>query len=222
MAFAMSPIPGTDSLSLFDSAPGAPDFALEDFLLSKDGRHVAGVDEAGRGPLAGPVVAAAVILDPSSLPDGLNDSKLLSEERRTVLFNDILTQAVSVSWMAVGPSRIDRINILQASLEAMAGAVACLRIRPGHALFDGRDIPLPCREYGQALIKGDGRSLSIAAASIVAKVVRDRIMIQACGHYPVYGFSSHKGYGSARHRAAIAEHGPCALHRMSFAPLRET
>lgn len=200
--------------------PKAPDFSLE--LAGKKAGlwPVAGTDEAGRGPLAGPVVAAAVILDPDNIPDGLNDSKKLSKARREAIFEKII-QTAHVSIASSGPALIDDINILRASLDAMRRAVIGLEIAPALVLADGRDIPPDIACAGQAVIKGDARSLSIAAASIIAKVSRDRMMEQACRIYPAYGFSGHSGYGTAVHRKAIEEHGPCPLHRMSFRPLRQ-
>lgn len=198
-----------------------PNFELESALIDGGAGHVAGVDEAGRGPLAGPVVAAAVILDPGAIPEGLNDSKKLTGKRREVLFGEITQHAVAVAWHAASPSRIDQVNILQASLEAMACSVGGLAIPAVAALFDGRDVPVACSDFGRAVIKGDATSLSIAAASVVAKVIRDRIMVRASETWPQYGFAGHKGYGSAAHIAAIAEYGPCPLHRMSFAPMRD-
>jgi len=215
----MFPMPDTDSTSPPD--PPLPHFLHEQGLIDTGAKHVAGVDEAGRGPLAGPVVAAAVILDPTNLPAGLNDSKKLSAKRREPVFAEILERAVAVSFASVGPVRIDEINILNASLEAMAMAVNNLSVPADRAIFDGRDVPAPCRAFGQALIKGDGISLSVAAASIVAKVVRDRMMVCSDRFYPEYGFAGHKGYGSAAHMSAIRLNGPSPLHRMSFSPMRE-
>lgn len=217
----MSPMPGTDSLPFFEPDNTLPDFSHEKRLIARGATHVAGVDEAGRGPLAGPVVAAAVILSPGRIPAGLNDSKVLTHKKREALFEAICKDAVAISWHAASPARIDEINILQASLEAMAKSVTGLVQSCDAALFDGRDVPLSCCGYGQAIIKGDGRCLSIAAASIVAKVVRDRIMIAADRRFPAYGFAGHKGYGSKAHLAAISDHGPSPLHRMSFSPMRE-
>lgn len=182
---------------------------------------VVGMDEAGRGPLAGPVVAAAVILDPKRIPKGLDDSKRLPAEERERLFAAICASAVCVSVSSICATTIDGINILRASLEAMRRAVNGLSVVPRYALADGRDIPpgLPCP--AQALIKGDQRSQSIAAASIVAKVTRDRIMTRMATHKPHYGFESHVGYATRRHREAIVEHGPLErVHRMTFAPFR--
>lgn len=188
--------------------------------MDKGARFVAGCDEAGRGPLAGPVVAASVILDPNNVPDGLNDSKALSEKRRNILFDEICDGALAISWHSNSARRIDEINILQASLEAMDMSVAGLSVKCDAALFDGRDVPLGCHALGTSVIKGDAKSLSIGAASIVAKVIRDRIMVKMDAIYPEYGFAGHKGYGSAKHMEAIAQYGPCPLHRMSFSPMR--
>lgn len=210
----------SDSPPLFE-LPQRPDFSIERSLLRRGEAPVVGLDEAGRGPLAGPVVAAAVILDPRRIPDGLDDSKRLPAERREELFAEIFAKAVAVSVCSVCATTIDGINILRASLEAMRRAVDGLCVTPRYALVDGRDIPpgLPCP--AQAVVKGDQRSQSIAAASIVAKVTRDRIMTRIAGHTPHYGFDSHVGYATRRHRDAIAEHGPLPrLHRMSFAPFR--
>lgn len=182
---------------------------------------VAGMDEAGRGPLAGPVVAAAVILNPRRIPKGLDDSKRLSAEQREALFGDILSTSLAVSFASVSAEGIDTINILRASLEAMRRAVTALPITPMLALADGRDVPpgLPCE--GRALIKGDQRSQSIAAASIVAKVMRDRMMSCCSERNERYGFDQHAGYATARHRAAIEIHGPYPrLHRLTFSPFR--
>lgn len=200
----------------------APDFETERRALAAGCWPVAGADEAGRGPLAGPVVAAAVILDPAAIPDGIDDSKRLTAARREALFRQILDTALAVSVCSAAAETIDRSDIRKASLAALARAVSCLSIAPQLALIDGRDVPagLPCR--GEAIIGGDRRSLSIAAASIVAKTLRDRMMVRASALYPHYGFESHKGYASSAHRAAIADHGGCQrLHRFTFAPLRQ-
>jgi ribonuclease HII len=179
------------------------------------------MDEAGRGPLEGPVVAAAVVLDPQNIPEGLDDSKRLSFEQREALFQNIMASALGISMASVSAEGIDATNILRASLEAMRRALCGLALRPKLALADGRDVPpgLPCE--GRALIKGDQRSQSIAAASIVAKVMRDRMMADCGRRHVHYGFELHMGYATARHRAAIEIHGPVArLHRTSFAPFR--
>ena len=195
-----------------------PDFAHEARLRARGFELVAGVDEVGRGPLAGPVVAAAVILDPDHLPDGLNDSKKLTASVRERLFTEIMRHA-HVAIASIPAARIDVINIRQATFEAMAGAVNGLAVRADFALIDGRDVPpLPCP--AEALIGGDRRSLSIAAASIIAKVTRDRMTTLLAQTYPDYGFEKHMGYGTAKHLEALALHGPTPLHRMSFAPLK--
>ncbi|WP_299868316.1 ribonuclease HII [uncultured Hoeflea sp.] len=206
--------------SLFPDYPLTPDDRFERHMARKGLAPVAGLDEAGRGPLAGPVVAAAVILDVCSIPEGLNDSKALSRKARELLFEEILATS-TVSIASTSAREIEASDIRKASLGAMRRALAGLSLQPLYALVDGRDVPpgLPCA--ARALIKGDARSLSIAAASIVAKVMRDRMMVRAAALYPAYGFETHMGYGSARHLKAIAEHGPCPLHRMSFRPLRK-
>jgi ribonuclease HII len=209
-----------DSPSLFDEVPSRPDFSLE--LAARRAGHwpVAGTDEAGRGPLAGPVVAAAVILDPDHIPDGLNDSKQLTLKQRLRLFEEIMATA-HVSIASSGPRLIDEKNILRASLDAMRRAVLGLPVATAYVLTDGRDIPPGLTCGARAVIKGDSRSVSIAAASIIAKVTRDRMMERAGLLYPSYGFAGHAGYGTAQHRSAIDTHGPCPLHRMSFRPLRK-
>ena len=191
--------------------------------------RVAGVDEAGRGPLAGPVSAAAVILPPvwakSGLPpelSGLNDSKQLSAAQREG-FYEFLVQCPEIphAVVLVESTRIDAINILQATHEAMNAALTRLHPAPQHALVDGRPVRT-LRVPQTALVKGDARSYSIAAASVLAKVTRDRLMQEYHRQWPEYGFDGHKGYGTAQHLAAIAEHGPCPIHRRSFAPLKPT
>lgn len=194
------------------------DFSRERGYIANGFPRIAGVDEAGRGPLAGPVSAAAVILDPDNIPEGLADSKTLPEMRREELFELICaTSAVSVAFASA--ATIDRINIRQASLDAMARALNGLSVAADLALFDGRDVPDGLRIRCEAVIGGDGTSLSIAAASIVAKVVRDRLMARCESTYRGYGFSGHKGYATQAHRDALAELGPCAIHRRSFAPI---
>lgn len=196
-----------------------PDFSNEIRLRENGLQFICGTDEAGRGPLAGPVVAAAVILDPQNIPDGLNDSKKLTESKRTELFDTILQRA-TVAIASQSAASIDRMNIRTASLHAMRLAVEALEISPDHVLVDGNALPaqLPCP--AEALVKGDSRSLSIAAASIVAKVTRDRIMRRHHLTWPDYGFAGHKGYPTAAHREAVAQLGPCPIHRYSFAPVR--
>ncbi|MCX7323647.1 MAG: ribonuclease HII [Hyphomicrobiales bacterium] len=180
---------------------------------------IAGVDEVGRGPLAGPVVTAAVILDPSDVPDGLADSKTLSAARREALFGSIVARARSVSLASASAAEIDSVNIRVATLACMARSVRGLSLTPELVLVDGRDVisvPMHCR----AIIRGDSSEAAIAAASIVAKVVRDRMMARLHRAFPAYGFADHAGYGTALHRAAIEAHGPCALHRYSFVPIK--
>jgi len=198
-----------------------PDFAIEARLIARGAMLVAGVDEAGRGPLAGPVVAAAVVLDPDRIPDGLDDSKRLTAVQREALFALILASARGVGVASLSAPSIDAADILRASLEAMRRAIAALPLRPDHVLADGRDVPPGLRCGCDALIKGDRRSQSVAAASIVAKVLRDRMM-SACGAVHVgFGFERHMGYGTAAHLAAISAHGGIArLHRMTFSPLK--
>ncbi len=181
-------------------------------------KNICGVDEAGRGPLAGPVLVCALILDPKNIPSGLDDSKKLNPEKRENLFEQILA-TTSFSIVGAPPHIIADLNILGATLWAMAGAIRSLCPRPGMALIDGRDVPenLPCP--GEAIIKGDGRSLSIAAASIVAKVVRDRMCQTMHTEMPGYGFAAHKGYGTKRHLEALTRLGPCRFHRQDFAPV---
>jgi ribonuclease HII len=181
---------------------------------------VAGVDEAGRGPLAGPVVAAAVILPTGLILPEVNDSKQLTAEKREELFDVVHREAIAVGVGIGDHILVDRINILQATLRAMRDAVESLSLKPDYLLIDGISniaINIPQRTVKQ----GDSLSLSIAAASIIAKVTRDRMMIDYDARYPGYGFASHKGYGAASHLAAIAELGPCPIHRKSFSGVKE-
>jgi ribonuclease HII len=194
-------------------------FELEAVELEIHGGPIAGVDEAGRGPLAGPVVAAAVVLDPRNIPDGIADSKVLEAEVRRTLYRAILATA-RVGIGIAGVERIDSENILNASLWAMADAVAQLECRPRLVLVDGNKVPRQLECASRAIVRGDARCLSIAAASIVAKVARDTIMIELARHYPDYGFERHKGYGTAEHQAAILRHGVTPHHRRSFRPVQ--
>lgn len=181
-------------------------------------RLIAGVDEAGRGPLAGPVVAAAVILDPKRPIIGLGDSKQLTEKQRNKLFLLIRENALAWSVARATVTEIDSINILQASLLAMKRAVAGLKYQPELALIDGNKCPdLPCA--AQAIIDGDALEPAIGAASIVAKVLRDRLMLMLDKKYPQYGFAKHKGYPTPQHIAALDDHGVSRIHRISFAPV---
>ena len=181
---------------------------------------IAGVDEVGRGPLAGPGVAAAVILDPRAVPAGLNDSKKLTAARREALSAAILRAARAVAVASLPAPAIDALNIRRATLEAMRRAVDALALQPARVLVDGRD-PIPDLSVpGLCMVEGDRRSVSIAAASIVAKVARDRMMALADDEWPLYGFASHVGYPTPAHRAALQAHGPCPLHRRSFGTVR--
>ena len=202
-------------------------FEFERALWSQNVARVAGVDEAGRGPLAGPVVAAAAILParwadaglPAELA-GLNDSKQLTEAQREKYF-EFLTRCAEIEFAValVDAGVIDEINILQATHRAMNDALAKLNPLPPHALVDGRPVKT-LRVPQTAIVKGDARSYSIAAASVLAKVTRDRLMLAAHAQWPEYAFAEHKGYGTAKHLAAIAKHGACPIHRLTFAPLK--
>jgi ribonuclease HII len=181
---------------------------------------IAGVDEAGRGPLAGPVIAAAVILNPNRPIKGLADSKKLSAKQRETLFHEIREHALAWSVARARVIEIDKINILQASLLAMQRAVAGLKIKPHLALIDGNKCPqLDCA--AQAIIQGDQTEPAISAASIIAKVLRDRIMVMLDKIYPNYAFAQHKGYPTALHVELLQKHGPCRIHRRSFAPVSQ-
>lgn len=185
------------------------------------GNLLAGTDEAGRGPLAGEVVAAAVILDPQRPIAGLADSKKLSEKKREALFVEIKEKALAYSVASASIDEIDNINILHASMLAMSRAVSSLSIAPEHVLVDGNRIPpnLPCS--AEAVVKGDARQAAISAASILAKVTRDRAIVEAAEIYPEYGFEKHKGYPTAQHLEAIRLHGITPIHRRSFGPVKK-
>ncbi len=196
----------------------SPNFEFERAAMKAFGGLVAGVDEAGRGPLAGPVVAGAVILDAAAVPEGLNDSKKLSAGRRDALYDAIVAGS---AWGVgiVEPAEIDEINILQATMKAMRLAVEDLGVAPSSCLIDGNRCPdLDCPS--QAIVKGDSRSVSIAAGSIIAKVTRDRIMVELDALHPGYAWTSNMGYGTKAHLTALAELGPTKHHRRSFAPVR--
>lgn len=199
----------------------APDYSYETAAHQRGYRIVAGVDEVGRGPLAGPVSAAAVILDPDDIPEGLNDSKKLSAKRREVLFAQIMERAeVSIAHASV--EEIDELNILRASHLAMERAVAGLSRRPDHLLIDGNMIPrgLAAQGYSSdAIIKGDARSVSISAASIMAKIRRDHIMWDLAQQFPGYGWETNAGYPSKSHRLALENLGVTPHHRRSFKPV---
>ena len=194
----------------------APDLWLYEHEAAREGfACICGVDEAGRGPLAGPVCAAAVILPPDIQIEGLNDSKKLTDKKRRALYDVITEQAVSYGIAFADEQEIDEINILQATFLAMRRAVEKLTVAPDFALIDGNRAPgLSCRE--RTVVHGDALSASIAAASILAKVTRDRLMEEYDAQYPQYGFAVHKGYGTQRHYAALREFGACPIHRQSF------
>jgi ribonuclease HII len=198
--------------------PSKPDFSLERVAMARGISPIAGVDEAGRGPLAGPVVAAAVILDPGGIPAGLDDSKKLRPAQREHLFM-MLQNTAEISVAIADVERIDADNILQATLWAMAKAVHKLEQSPDLALVDGNQEPeLNC--FCKTLVKGDTLSLSIAAASIAAKVVRDKIMDELAEEFPGYGWERNRGYGTREHVEALEKLGPTPFHRRSFAPVR--
>jgi ribonuclease HII len=204
--FAAPPLP----------AAATPHFDFEREAFACGHRWVAGVDEVGRGPLAGPVGVAAVILDPDDLPFGVDDSKALPEAKREHLCEIIFAKALSVSIVFASVDEIDAINIRGAALRAMARAVAGLSLRPHLALIDGRDTPDGLICPARPIVGGDGLSMSIAAASIVAKTMRDALMRNLHRDYPDYGFAEHVGYATAGHRRALALSGPCPYHRRSF------
>jgi ribonuclease HII len=196
-------------------------WTLEEQARTRGALRIAGLDEVGRGPLFGPVVAAAVILQKGCHLQGLTDSKKLSEKKRNQLDPEIRSNAVAWAIAVVDAETIDRINIRQASLLAMRRAVEQLALSPDFLLIDGRDtIDWDCPQ--QAVIKGDGTSFSIAAASVLAKVHRDRLIVELDHEYPGYGLAQHKGYGSAEHLAALQRLGPTPLHRKSFNPVAQT
>jgi ribonuclease HII len=180
----------------------------------------AGVDEAGRGPLAGPVVAAAVILDDMNPIKGLNDSKKLSPKRREKLYDEIRAKALCCSVAQASVEEIDRLNILQATLLAMRRAVDGLRLKPHKVLVDGNRLPV-LDVRAEAIVRGDATVAAISAASILAKVTRDRWCLELDQRYPQYGFAGHKGYGTAEHLAALRAHGACPEHRKTFAPVAQ-
>lgn len=208
------------NLDLFGPAPVPTMWEFEDRALSSGYNAIAGVDEAGRGPLAGPVVAAAVILPRNLAIPGINDSKQLTPTVRDSLYEQIQAEALAVGIGVSDSLTIDRINILQATLRAMEEAVRGLQVPADCLLVDGISataLPMPQK----TIKKGDSLSLSIAAASIIAKVTRDRLMLEYDRQYPGYGFAGHKGYGSAAHMAAIASLGPSPIHRLTFRGVRE-
>ncbi len=192
-----------------------PDFSLEEAVMNEGYRIVCGIDEAGRGPLSGPVVAAACVLSPNTDIPGLNDSKKLSPKKRDQLYDLIKEHALDYGIGYASPAEIDEINILNATMLAMRRAIANMTTPPDFALVDGnctRDFPIPAK----AIVKGDALSCSISAASILAKVTRDRLCLEDEKNYPQYGFAKHKGYGTAAHIAALREYGPTPIHRRTF------
>jgi len=196
-----------------------PDFSHEAAAIARGFDPVAGVDEVGRGPLAGPVMAAAVVLDPARIPAGLGDSKALTAARREALYPLILDQAVAVGTGLADIAEIDALNILRASHLAMVRAVAALGIAPGLVLIDGNLIPRDLVHPAEAVVKGDAHCLSIAAASIVAKVLRDRIMVDLAQQHPGYGWDRNAGYPTRDHLAALKNLGVTPHHRRSFRPV---
>ena len=192
-----------------------PDYSIEQSLHEKGYKMVCGIDEAGRGPLCGPVYAAACILPDGLYIEGLNDSKKLTEKKREKLFDEIMEKAIACSVAQASVEEINRLNILEATLLAMRRAIEGLSVAPSFALIDGnvdRDFPLPAR----AVVHGDALSPSIAAASILAKVTRDRMCIDLDAEYPMYGIAKNKGYGSKQHMDALRQYGPAPIHRTKF------
>lgn len=191
------------------------DFEIEKSLHAQGFKLVAGIDEAGRGPLAASVAAACVILDPDNIPEGLNDSKKLSEKKREALFDEIYQKAIAVECVLVDENIIDEINILEATKLAMRRCVEQINPKPDFLLIDG-NFTIGAIENEKCVVSGDAISQSIAAASIIAKVTRDRLMLEIDKEYPMYQFAKHKGYGTKAHVEAIREFGPCPYHRASF------
>ena len=193
-----------------------PDFEIEKSAFERGYKLVCGVDEAGRGPLAGPVCAAAVILPTDTVIEGLNDSKKISEKKRELLYDVICEKAIAYSIAFGTLEEIETLNILEATFLAMNRSINGLEIKPDYALIDGNRAPkginIPC----ETVIKGDAKSASIAAASILAKVTRDRLLMEYDTQYPEYNFKKHKGYGTKEHTELILKHGPCPIHRLSF------
>ncbi len=188
---------------------------FENQAIANGYQIICGVDEAGRGPLAGPVCAAAVVLPKGCIIEGVNDSKKLSEKKRELLYDKIIAEAEDYSIAAATAQEIDEINILQATFLAMKRAIDGLKIKPDYAMIDGNRMPT-IDICGETIVKGDGRSASIAAASILAKVTRDRYMLKMAEKYPEYKFEKHKGYGTKLHYEMLNEYGPCEIHRQSF------
>lgn len=194
-------------------------FSLEHKLLAKGYNFIAGVDEVGRGPLAGPIVAAAVIFPPKTKIKGLADSKTLTHEKREKLFVEIEERALAIGIASLNHRKVDKLNIGKANLLVMKMAIQKLSVQPDYLLIDGRTIKLDLLVPLEGIIGGDGKISSIAAASIIAKVTRDRMMFRYHKKYPRYGFDCHKGYGTKLHLARLIKFGPCPIHRRSFAPV---
>ena len=211
-------LPCSDLAHLVTKPMTQPDFSFETAARLRGFVHIAGVDEVGRGPLAGPVCAAAVILDPDNIPDGLNDSKKLTAKRRDTLYDQIMA-AADVSLAEATVAEIDEHNILRASHIAMVRALAGLRQPADHALIDGNMIPRGLVLSSETIIKGDARSLSISAASIVAKVWRDRHMVDLAQQFPHYGWDKNAGYPTAQHKLGFERFGVTPHHRRSFKPI---
>lgn len=205
---------------LFPDSSEIDMLALESQAARRGYCRIAGVDEAGRGPLAGPVVAAAVVLPPGLILPDVNDSKMLTHAEREFLFDVITREALAIGVGVGDHELVDRINILQATLTAMRDAVKKIKPKPDFLLIDGIS-SVPMNIPQRTVKKGDSLSLSIAAASIIAKVTRDRMMVKYDAKYPGYGFAAHKGYAAASHMAAIAELGPCPIHRKTFSGVKE-
>ena len=187
----------------------------ENEAYDKGYQYVCGVDEAGRGPLAGPVCAAAVILPKGLIIEGVNDSKKLTEKKREALFDVICEKALAYSIVFADVAEIEEVNILRSTMNAMKRAVEGLNIKADFAYIDGNTMP-PIEIDGECVVKGDAKSMSVACASILAKVSRDRLMLEYAKEYPLYGFEKHKGYGTKLHTEALKEFGPCPVHRPSF------
>jgi ribonuclease HII len=196
-------------------------FSFDKNFYDKGLNLVSGIDEAGRGPLAGPVVAAAVILPQNVVIQGLNDSKQLSEKKREKLFEIIREKALTYAVEIVDNKTIDKINILQSTFLAMHNAVSNLKIKPELCLVDGNHKVPKLSINQEAIISGDAKSACIAAASILAKVTRDRMMVEYAKQYPVYEFERHKGYGTKKHIEVLNKYGPCPIHRLTFAPIND-
>jgi ribonuclease HII len=197
-------------------------YAFDESRRAESGPLLAGVDEAGRGSWAGPVVAAAVVLRPESRFKGLNDSKLVAPEDRERLFDEIRRDALFHAVSVVEAAVVDEVNILQATFIAMRRSLFHLSIKPDRILVDGNRAIPETKGAQETVVKGDGRSASIAAASILAKVTRDRIMVRHHDEFPAYDFASNKGYGTPLHQEALRRHGPCAIHRRTYAPVIES